>query len=835
MLCVCAYGQAQILDDFSDGDLSQNPSWFGTLNHFEIDDNYWLHLNAPSEDAASFICIENVLLENATWQLDLILDFNPSGSNYMDWYFMANDSNLLSANKAYFVRVGGTDDDISLFVQEEGVQTLLIDGLDGSVSLSEVVVTLKVTREAGGLFKLWYKTPSTDWFYAGSTTNNQCIQALYSGVLCKYTSSRSDKFYFDNYYIEGESIIDSVPPKLNNALINTPKSVLLYFENDDFGQIPITTFAVYPTEEFPLNIEQNGTQLLLNYENDLPVNSSFWLALSMISDTAGNIMEDTIVNLYQQNHVQFDVIINELMIDPEPAVQLPNAEYIELYNRANYPINMDQWSIQINNNVYKINDATIGPQNYMLLLKPEDTLYFSNLNSTTITYGNLNNTSAFITISDSNSNIIHQLAYTTDWYKDENKKDGGWSLELINPNQMCLSEQNWRACENITGGSPGFVNSVFSNYNIQNDLFIESIQIINSNSVAIKWSELIYSDLLINKSNYQFNNNLSIDSIHHSFSETIIYFINDIVENILYEFTIDSVYNCNGDYHYQEQSFIKGVWPEPGSLLINELLFNPEKDGYDYVELYNNSDDYLELSEIMLGNYDSLTKTSINGRPLSHNFLALEPHSFICISEDINWVKETYLSQDDKCYLEVETLGSYPNTEGSVCITNLGLEILDYFTYEESMHFNLLESYKGVSLERLSFIDTLWFSASSKTNYGSPATHNSQASYQYSTKEIEIIPELISPNLDGRADFAEISLSTQKATYIHLKIIDSKGSVVWSKSNHEFVKESATWIWDGLDNNGQPLSMGIYMLLAECIAENGETEYLRHPITIFYD
>lgn len=152
---VCTYGQAQILDDFSDGDFSQNPGWFGTLNHFEIDDNYWLHLNAPSEDAVSFLCVESVLLENTIWQLDLKLDFNPSGSNYMDWYFMANDSNLLSANKAYFVRVGGTDDDISLFIQEDGIQTLVIDGLDGSVSFSEVCVTLKVAREAGGLIKLW--------------------------------------------------------------------------------------------------------------------------------------------------------------------------------------------------------------------------------------------------------------------------------------------------------------------------------------------------------------------------------------------------------------------------------------------------------------------------------------------------------------------------------------------------------------------------------------------------------------------------------------------------------------------------------------------------------
>lgn len=97
--------------------------------------------------------------------------------------------------------------------------------------------------------------------------------------------------------------------------------------------------------------------------------------------------------------------------------------------------------------------------------------------------------------------------------------------------------------------------------------------------------------------------------------------------------------------------------------------------------------------------------------------------------------------------------------------------------------------------------------------------------------EIDVIPELISPNLDGHADFAEISLSTQKGTYVHLKIINSKGRVVWSECNHEFVKESTTWIWGGLDNNGQPLSMGIYVLLAD----NGAAEYLKHPITIFYD
>ena len=46
LLCIALilpyYVLGQVYDNFSDGDFTNNPSWFGLQNHFEIDSEYSL-------------------------------------------------------------------------------------------------------------------------------------------------------------------------------------------------------------------------------------------------------------------------------------------------------------------------------------------------------------------------------------------------------------------------------------------------------------------------------------------------------------------------------------------------------------------------------------------------------------------------------------------------------------------------------------------------------------------------------------------------------------------------------------------------------------------------
>ena len=68
---------AQISEDFSDGNFTQNPEWFGNTSHFEIDSLNRLHLIAPTVTANSYLCFESNLLENTIWhQIDAIKNQN---------------------------------------------------------------------------------------------------------------------------------------------------------------------------------------------------------------------------------------------------------------------------------------------------------------------------------------------------------------------------------------------------------------------------------------------------------------------------------------------------------------------------------------------------------------------------------------------------------------------------------------------------------------------------------------------------------------------------------------------------------------------------------------
>ena len=94
LLCVALilpyYISGQVYDNFSDGDFTNNPNWFGLQNHFEIDSEYRLHLNAPSENASSHLCLSSDIIENAAWEINVKLTFNPSSSLWVFIWWWQN-------------------------------------------------------------------------------------------------------------------------------------------------------------------------------------------------------------------------------------------------------------------------------------------------------------------------------------------------------------------------------------------------------------------------------------------------------------------------------------------------------------------------------------------------------------------------------------------------------------------------------------------------------------------------------------------------------------------------------------------------------------------------
>ena len=364
---------------------------------------------------------------------------------------------------------------------------------------------------------------------------------------------------------------------------------------------------------------------------------------------------------------------------------------------------------------------------------------------------------------------------------------------MMDSENYCSGITNWKACENTLGGSPGMVNSVLQENPDETAPDINEIIVVEDDEIQIQWSENIYDATLNDGNSYLFSDEINPTSTNHFMNLTSIIFSNNIESGVLYKLKLIDIKDCQGNSKEQIVSeFVKGVWPEEGLIFINEILFNPQTGGYDYVELYNASDKFINLSKLIIGNYDSLLNDIINTKPICETNELFYPHSYIALCEDTAWIKSNYASHDSLFFIEINQLPSLPNVKGSVAISSLAYEIIDAIYYNESMHSPLLEETKGVALERLSINSNTLFSAASTENYGTPARKNSQLVYaQKSMGQLEVSPEIFSPNQDGNDDFVNITIEVEKTVKTSIRIYDRKGFVIREICNSELITHKA--------------------------------------------
>ena len=161
-------------------------------------------------------------------------------------------------------------------------------------------------------------------------------------------------------------------------------------------------------------------------------------------------------NLFAQN--RYDVVIDEIMADPSPQVGLPNNEWIELKNTSAFPINLQGWRIgDATGTSGPMPNFTLLPDSFVIVCTGSAVVAMSAFGATisVTSFPSLDNDGDQLFLRAANGTTIHAVSYTSAWYQNELKKDGGWALEMMDTKNPCAGSSNWRASVSTTGGTPG--------------------------------------------------------------------------------------------------------------------------------------------------------------------------------------------------------------------------------------------------------------------------------------------------------------------------------------------------------------------------------------------
>jgi hypothetical protein len=643
------------------------------------------------------------------------------------------------------------------------------------------------------------------------------------------------------------SVYDTTPdtqaPLLNSVSVVSTNQLQLLF-NEPMDSLSLVNAVYTLSGGLSVNVIQpvGPDFTLVNLFIGPPINpqNAYTITVSGAQDCIGNTMTQTTLPFAIGVPAQkFEVVINEIMANSSGVTNLPDYEYVELYNNTNKVLNLNGYKWSDASSTTTINNAVIYPYSYLILCPASALQQFTSFGNVIglSSWPSLNNSSDTITLRKANGEMIHQMAYADSWYADEVKKAGGWSLEMIDPNNPCGEANNWRACVDQNQGTPGIQNSIFSS---NPDLIPpQIINVIpqNANTVWVIFNESIDS-LSIFTATFSINNNINISSLTFINYKTVqLNLSNNLQYNTIYTLSVNGTNDCVGNTtNMQTYNFALPEQGLPGDLIINEVLFNPRTGGYDFVEIYNNSTRIISLQNWKLANYSN--GTIANKKNITTEGFILYPKEYLVLTQNKNNIIAEYpLSAQDR-FLELSSLPSYNNTSGRVILLNNLDQVSDDFEYDEKMHFALLQNVKGVSLERIDFNRpttdrTNWHSAAEAVGFATPGYQNSQY-YQASVESnVNTDPPIFSPDNDGYQDVVNITYNFAEPGYVaNITIYDASGRLVKQLARNLLLGSRGVISWDGINDKNEKVAVGAYLIFFEVFNLQGDVQRFKKTVVV---
>lgn len=848
---------AQLNDSFSDGDFTNNPVWVGNTSNFTVNPNGQLQSNGPNlANQSIYLSTSNSRAKNAIWEFSIQLNFDPTASNFPRVYLVSNQADLSAALQGYFFQVGetGAMDGFHLYKQNGTSTTQIITGAAKTRSNTNLIsARIKVTRDDDGKWELYADVAGgTNYALEGSVMDNSYTVTTHFGVNCRYgTASRYNQFIFDDFKIT-ELIPDATPPKITTIKSLNTKTIEVTFD-EPLGTTSAQAIANYSLSKGvgnPVAAVMGSTANVVNltFANDL-TSGEYTLTVNNVADTKGNAIIAPVTKnfIYVMPYVaeKGDVVINEIMADPTPIIGLPEKEWIELFNTTDKYIIITGWKYKDGTTAETTLGAdTLAPKEYRILCANADVATFKTYGKTLgiAPWPSLNNDTDDLSLKDANGNLIFNVQYSDAWYKDSVKKNGGYTLELINPTGTCNGAFNWMASNNAIGGTPGVQNSA---YNLQHTDNVApkllATTILSPTEVKLDFDKSIATAQLTDLNNYSINNAIGkpnsvvINSFENqSVTLTFTEAIKPNVESLL---TVSNISNCAGVPLDPSTSTALILITEPvksGDLLISEILFNPKNNGFDFVEIYNPTHKILDLKGLSIANPLAANTTK---RVLSTTSVYIRPKTYWVLTANTDNIQQNYDVKNQGQLVQVTNMPSFNNDKGRVVLWNAETAI-DSLDYTENMHHALLKEVKGVSLERVSFTKSAneagnLQSAAASVGFATPTYINSQTEDLGARNSVVVANKTFSPDNDGFEDLLQIDYHfKENGNLAAVNVYTDRGVLVRRLAKNMTLSTQGVINWDGLSDGGQLCKVGLYVIKIDTFNVNGNADHFKQTCVL---
>jgi len=487
-----------------------------------------------------------------------------------------------------------------------------------------------------------------------------------------------------------------------------------------------------------------------------------------------NHTNDTARAIVNVGNAKGDVLVNEIMYYPvgdEP-------EWVELYNASPDTTNLKSWKISDSNisakSIITQTDVLIPPSSYLVIAKDiVFASYHSGVPFIITNYSALNNsTPDAVVIYDARLNTIDSVMYSPSW-----GGQNGRSLERIDVEIPSTSMTNWGTSQDSLGSTPGRKNSIVR---LDYDLMISNLTQ-RQTMVGGKFVPLVNVSV-------QNIGRRTVDSVSVSFysdrnrnavpepSELVCTIVSmqpliasdSILLSESFPQLVSGVTNfiviadCWRDENLRNNrsSISVKINYEPRSLVINEIMYDPLYGQNEWFELYNQSNQLIDLAHWNFN--DKPTLSGVNSFEISNEPLAVESGGFAVIAADSSIFQLfSNLSQSDSI-IHIRILNrssgfSFNNDGDVVVLKDMTGQTIDSVAYLPSWHHPDIADTKGRSLERINpnidSNDPRNWSTCTNILGGTPGKANSIVTTSIkSNSMISISPNPFSPDGDGSGD-----------------------------------------------------------------------------------